>query len=104
MDIVTPQTRELAGDGARARIEQLLMKYPDLSPGEAAEILHFDRKAPFLDRGRITMDDELRSRLERFRAEHASDYGLKARDYALVAALVLGLLATLYALSNVALS
>ena len=101
MDIVTPQTRELAGEGVRARIEQLLRKYPDLSPAEAAEILHFDRKGPFLDRGRISMDDGLRSSLERFRADHASSYRFGLRDYLIAAMLFAALLGTLASLWNV---
>jgi hypothetical protein len=100
MDIVTPQTRELAGEGMRPRIEQLLRNYPDVSPAEAAEILHFDRKAPFLEKGRISMDDELRPRLERFRADHASDYRMSLRDWLTVALVVAALVAGFVFLSD----
>ena len=88
MDMSTTASREFVGVSARARVEELLKKYPDLSTDETAEILHFLKHASALEAALITTDEDLQRRLTMFRADHAPAFSLGLKHYLAVAALV----------------
>lgn len=88
MDMSTSAPREIASQGTRAHVEGLLKRYPEVTAAEAAEILHFLKHGPPLEVALLTTEEQLRLRLEQFRADHASDFSLQTRHYLLVAALL----------------
>lgn len=88
MDMSTSASRELVGQGARAHVEGLLRRYPDVADAEAAEILRFLKHGPTLEVALLTTDEQLRLRLDRFRADHPANFAIGAKHYLLVAVIV----------------
>jgi hypothetical protein len=83
----------------RARAEAILLRYPELEPGELAELLRwYRREASAMDVALIASDERLRRRLERFQADHLKAFNWKeklvtaALGSGIVAMLLVGLL------------
>ena len=91
MDMSPSAQRRLVEAGARARVEELLRAYPEVGPGEAAEILRFIKTAPPLELGLITTDEQLRAGLQQFRQDNASEFDLGLKEYLIAAIVVIAL-------------
>jgi len=84
-----PETkREIGRPELRARMEQLIARYPEVSEEETREILAFLRKGPHLDVGLVTSEDALRPKIEEIRARHRDEFRLKAHQVVLFIAVI----------------
>lgn len=61
----------------RERVADLLSRYPQVSGGEARDILTFLRTGRHLDIGMLTSSDRLRPQLDAFMADHQSHFRIK---------------------------
>lgn len=94
MEMSPSAQRRLVGESRRDRVEDLLTRYPDVTPGETAEIMRFLKKGLPLEVGLLTSNEALRPQLQRFRADHRSDFSLGISEYVaavLVVAAFIGL-------------
>lgn len=82
------------------RIEGLLARYPGLTDPEIHEVLLFLRKGRALEIGFLTSNEAIKPKLDRFRADHARDLSLGARELAIVGIAMLVLLAAVALLWN----
>ena len=94
MDMSNPVERGLDGESRRAHVAALLRAYPEIDPEEVAEVALFLKKGPILEVGLLSTDDDVRTALERFRADHASKLGLSFKDYLVAAVIVAAFVAT----------
>ena len=90
--------RALREPSPRARIEDLLDRYPQVSTDESAEILRFLKKGGPTEVALLTSTAALQPKLQRFRDDHASEFRLRPKDYAVVATVVIALLVTCFLL------
>ena len=90
MDMSASAQRKLVGQNQRAHVGDLLRRYPGISAGEAAEIIRFIKKGPVMEVGLLTADEELRPQLQRFRSDHASEFSLGIKEYAIILLIVAG--------------
>lgn len=100
MDLSPSAQRGISERSRRARVEDLLKKYPHVDAAEDAEILRFLKKGPPLDVGLMTTNEEVRDKLDAFRSEHASHFRLGLREYLLVAVLLAAFVAACVLLSD----
>ena len=75
------------------RIEGLLRRYPALTDDELHEVLAFLRRGSVLEVGLLTGRDDIRSQLDRFRADHKRALSIGVRELAVIAIIVVALLA-----------
>jgi len=92
MDNSPSAQRKLVASLRRAHVEDLLRRYPDVSPDEDAEILRFLNKGPPVEAWLVTSHTDLQPNLQRFRADHADHFSLGTKDYLKVAGLVLAII------------
>lgn len=52
-------------------VAELLLRYPDLEPGELDRLIAGFRALPMLDQALMTADDRIRPRLDAFQRDHA---------------------------------
>jgi hypothetical protein len=88
------EVRALRAD--RERVADLLSRYPNLSDGEAEEILTFLRTGRHLDVGLLTSNEELKPNLDAFMDHHKSHFQVKWSEGALVIAAIAGVIAILW--------
>lgn len=81
MDMSPSAQRKLVGRTQREQVEDLLTRYPDITPDEVAEIIRFIKKGLPLEVGLMTASERLRPQLLRFRHDHPSEFSLGAREY-----------------------
>ena len=88
--------RSPAVDPARfEHIRDLLSRYPGVADAEREEILHYLKKGPPLDTALLSTVEPLRPKLASFRADHRRHFAIGAKEYILVAILLLSLVALL---------
>lgn len=75
----------------RQRMAELLRRYPDTDEAETAEILTFLRTGDQIDIGLIGGSDELKGKVQQFRADHARHFRLSMRESAVAILLICGL-------------
>jgi len=86
--------RSPAADPARLeQMKDILLRYPDIAEAERQELLAYLKKGPPLDTALLSTVDELRPKLAWFRADHRRHFELGARQYAIVAIILAGLVA-----------
>ncbi len=91
MSSTTTRNRAPAEAIGRARAEELLARYPDVSPADNADILRFIKKGPPLDVALMSADERLKPQIDRFRQDHASHFSLGRRDWIVLAVLIAGI-------------
>jgi hypothetical protein len=75
----------------RARIECLVVRYPELEPGELAELVHwYRREASAMDVALLASEDGVSEPFAAFCRDHVTPYGW--RDKAITALLSAGVL------------
>ena len=89
----TSLDRAPPGPSPRAHIEALLARYPNISSGEAGEIVHFLKNGAPLEVGMLTANDRVQFNLQRFRADRAADLSVSWREYAVAVLLVVVVIA-----------
>ena len=90
--------RTLVEFGQRAHVQDLLGRYPDVSVAENAEILHFLTKGPQVEVGLMTADEALQPKLRQFREDHPNHFAIGAKEYLIVAVLVLAMIGACFLL------
>lgn len=87
--------------GTVDRVAGLLSRYPNLTPLEVREIIHFLRRGPHLDIGLLSGRDEVKPALAAFREDHARALGLDRRDYMIAFLIVLAILLVCWMIMDV---
>lgn len=82
--------REIGQPALRARMEQLLGRYPEVTPEETQEIIAFLKKGPHLDVGLVTAEDAMRAKVQDIRTRYPAEFRLKAYQAALFVAFICG--------------
>ena len=82
--------REIGQPELRARMEQLLGRYPEVTPEETQEIIAFLRKGPHLDVGLVTAEDAMRAKVQDIRTRYPAEFRMKAYQAALFVAFICG--------------
>jgi hypothetical protein len=67
-------------------IKSILKEYPNISPAENAEVLHFFRRGPMLDRALLSGVPEVQQALAQFETDHKADLSLGVMKQLLVTA------------------
>jgi hypothetical protein len=80
----------------RKEIEELLAKYPNLNDEENSKILEFLTNAPGLETALLTCNEDIRSQLESFKADHRSELGFGPKEYLLLACILISIAITVY--------
>lgn len=88
MDLPTSSQRELVQLSDRARAEELLRSYPNLTDGEVAEFLLFLKNAPGHEMALLTANEQLRPKLFQFRHDHAAE-PLSSKEYLIFAVIII---------------
>jgi len=88
-DVTCADAREVA----RARAQEILLRYPDLRAEELAWLLDwFGRKASAMDVAMLASEDQVAVQYARFKADHLSKFGMKdLRNAALFVAVFVGI-------------
>lgn len=100
MDMSTSAQRMIVDASRRGRIEDLLRSYPDVPPGEVAEILRFLKNGPPLEVALLTTDEEIKAKLGLFRSDQKAEFAFGPKEYAAVAFVLIALVALLASLWN----
>ena len=82
--------REIGQPELRARMEQLLGRYPEVTPEETQEIVAFLKKGPHLDVGLVTAEDGMRAKVQDIRTRYPAEFRMKAYQAALFVAFICG--------------
>jgi hypothetical protein len=86
--------RSPAVDPARfEHIQDLLSRYPDIAEAERQEVLHFLKKGPALETALLSTIEPLRPKLDHFREDHRRHFAVGAKEYVLVAVVLVALAA-----------
>ena len=85
---VTGLKRELGSPELRARMEELLQRYPDISQEETQDLLKFLKSGPHVDVGLVTGEDSFRDKIRQIRTRYAAEFRLKAHETILFIALI----------------
>lgn len=93
MNITTSGEQKLADKNRRAHVERILRDYPDISDSEAAEVLLFLKSSTPIEVGLVTANDALGPKVQQFRDDHASEFSLGWKEYLMVAAILIALVA-----------
>ena len=96
MNYQTTQPPKTSPD--RARVADLLSRYPRVSRNEVGEILTFMRTGPHLEIGLLTSNRHLKPYLDSFMEDHKSHFRVKWVEGAAVIGGIAALLATLWLL------
>ena len=78
---------------SREQVAELLRRYPDLSDAETSEVVAFLRHGRHLEVGLLTSDTALKPELDRFMADHAHHFRLRAGETSAVLSGLVGFLA-----------
>lgn len=86
------EDRADAPDHRRARVEQMLARYPGISDSEIADLLHWFRKeASAMDVAMLASNEDLAASYPQFRADHLDRLGIAEKVAVWIgAALVIG--------------
>ncbi|MGN6154650.1 MAG: hypothetical protein ACTHN4_02820 [Sphingomicrobium sp.] len=85
------EVRALRAD--RERVADLLSRYPDVTPGESAEILGFLRTGRHLDVGLLTSNVALKPKLDAFMEDHKAHFQVKWSEGVMVVAAIVAIIA-----------
>jgi hypothetical protein len=95
-----PNLVGIVGDprSSRARIFELVRRYPQITESETAEILRFMRKGRHLDIGILTADESIQPQLDAFMRDNKSHLGVKWNEMAVLLGSLTGLFGMLWLL------
>ena len=89
MQASSSEQRRLVDENMRARVSDLLERYPDITEPERAEIIRFLKKAPALDVGLLSANETIRPQLTQFKLDHEKEVGVGLVGLAMAAVIVL---------------
>ena len=104
MSLEDPQGRARWADDDRAltRLEQLLMRYPEVAPAETSEIGQRLRATGPLDMGLLSANPAAWAQAERYRADHPHLFRMSLANRLWLAALALAVVGSIIWLWDVA--
>jgi hypothetical protein len=73
---------------ALTRVEQLLLRYPEVGESELTEITHFLRDGTILEIGLLSMNQDAWRKAERIRARHPKRFARSKREHRLMASTI----------------
>jgi hypothetical protein len=76
-------------------MQDLLSRYPQISDAEKQEVVRYLKKGPALDTALLTTVERIRPQLARFREDHRRHFAISAKEYAVIALLLVALVTVL---------
>jgi hypothetical protein len=70
------------------RAEDLLRHYPNITADEVKELVEFLTRGPIIERGTLSGQEHLQTQLTLLRADHAAEFRMNHREYAIFMVIV----------------
>jgi hypothetical protein len=89
MEMNSSEQRQLANRQLREHISGLVVRYPNISEAETAEIIRFLKKGPLLDTGMLSSNEHIKPKLRQFIDDHAKEFAIGIKGVMIVILVVL---------------